>query len=91
MGAIHPGNVVSDLLSAEEIARREEVRVPPGARQTPTTRNRVYLTPRAPQAEGFITAEDVARCVMTMADLPLSANVLELSVIPSRQPLGGRG
>ena len=66
MGAIHPGNVVSDLLSADEIARREE-------------------------AEGFITADDVARCVLTMATLPLSSNVLEMSVMPTRQPLVGRG
>jgi len=66
VGAIHPGNVMSELLSAEEIARREE-------------------------SEGFITADDVARCVLTMAELPPSANVLELSVMPTRQPLVGRG
>lgn len=42
-------------------------------------------------AEGFIEAEDVANCVVTMANLPLSANVLELTVIPTRQPLVGRG
>ena len=66
VGAIHPGNVLSDLLSADEIARRE-------------------------QTEGFITADDVAACVMTMVDLPASASVLELSVIPTKQPLVGRG
>jgi len=66
VGAIHPGNVLSELLTAEQIAQREE-------------------------SEGFITADDVAACVMTMAELPLSANVLEISVIPTRQPLVGRG
>lgn len=46
---------------------------------------------RREQAEGFITADDVAACVLTMATLPLSANVLELTVMPTRQPLVGRG
>ena len=46
---------------------------------------------RREQAEGFIGVADVAQCVLTMAQLPLSANVLELSVIPTRQPLVGRG
>jgi NADP-dependent 3-hydroxy acid dehydrogenase YdfG len=66
VGIVHPGNVVSDLLSSQEVARREA-------------------------AEGFITAEDVASCVLTMALLPLTANVLELTVVPTRQPLVGRG
>jgi|TARA_B100000524_G_scaffold346412_1_gene246546 NAD(P)-dependent dehydrogenase (short-subunit alcohol dehydrogenase family) len=66
VGVVHPGNVISELLSTEEVARREE-------------------------SEGFITAEDVAECVLTMAKLPLSANVLELTVMPTRQPLVGRG
>lgn len=66
VGIIHPGNVRSNLLSADEIARREAL-------------------------EGFIEPEDVATCVMTMAQLPPSANVLELTVMPTRQPLVGRG
>lgn len=66
VGAIHPGNVVSELLSPEVIAAREET-------------------------EGFIQPEDVAGCVLTMASLPYSANVLELTVIPTKQPLVGRG
>lgn len=66
VGAIHPGNVVSELLTPEVIAEREVT-------------------------EGFIAPEDVAECVLTMAKLPYSANVLDLTVIPTRQPLVGRG
>jgi NADP-dependent 3-hydroxy acid dehydrogenase YdfG len=63
---VHPGNVMSDLLTPDEIARREDT-------------------------EGFISAEDVANCVLTMAQLPLNANILELCVMPTKQPLVGRG
>ena len=41
--------------------------------------------------EGFLTAEDVAQTVGLMAQLPPSASVLELTVLPTRQPLVGRG
>ncbi len=66
VGTIHPGNVVSDLLTPEEVERR-------GA------------------TEGFLQAEDVAHCVLTMATLPYTVNVLDLTVIPTSQPLIGRG
>ena len=66
VGAVHAGNVYSELLTEEQIAQRE-------------------------QTEGFITAADVAQTVLTMSQLPLSANVLELTVIPTGQPLVGRG
>jgi NAD(P)-dependent dehydrogenase (short-subunit alcohol dehydrogenase family) len=66
VGIIHPGNVVSALLSEEDIEVRGKT-------------------------EGFLQAEDVAKCVLTMATLPDSANVLELTVIPTTQPLIGRG
>lgn len=66
VGAIHPGNVVSELLSPEVIAEREA-------------------------SEGFIQPENVADCVLSMAKLPYSANVLDLTVIPTKQPLVGRG
>lgn len=66
VGAVHAGNVYSELLTKEQIAQRE-------------------------QTEGFITAEDVAQTVLTMSQLPLTANVLELTVIPTGQPLVGRG
>mmetsp|Transcript_17387 Transcript_17387/g.21255 ORF Transcript_17387/g.21255 Transcript_17387/m.21255 type:complete len:245 (-) Transcript_17387:233-967(-) len=66
VGIIHPGSVVSNLLSKEEIEKREK-------------------------AEGFMQPEDVASCVMAMAGLPISANILEMTVIPTRQPLVGRG
>lgn len=66
VGAIHPGNVLTDLLSPEEIARRT-------------------------QAEGFISTDDVASCVLQMASLPPEANVLEMTVMPTTQPLVGRG
>ena len=66
VGCIHPGNVVSDLLTPEEVELR-------GA------------------TEGFLQPEDVAQCVVTMAKLPYSANVLDLTVMPTSQPFIGRG
>lgn len=66
VGVVHPGNVISELLSPQEIERRRA-------------------------AEGFIEPADVAASVMLMATLPLSANVLELTVMPTTQPLVGRG
>jgi NAD(P)-dependent dehydrogenase (short-subunit alcohol dehydrogenase family) len=66
VGCIHPGNVVSELLTPEVIAEREE-------------------------SEGFIQPEDVAQCVLTMSSLPYSANILDLTIIPTKQPLVGRG
>jgi len=66
VGQINPGNVISDLLSAEEVERRG-------------------------QLEGFLDAESVARSVQAMANLPYSENVLEMTVIPTKQPLVGRG
>lgn len=41
--------------------------------------------------EGSIHAEDVANCVLAMASLPYQANVLEMTVLPTSQPLVGRG
>lgn len=66
VGIIHPGNVMSGLLTPEIIAERE-------------------------RTEGFMEAEDVASCVLTMSSLPYHANVLEMTVIPTKQPLIGRG
>jgi NAD(P)-dependent dehydrogenase (short-subunit alcohol dehydrogenase family) len=43
------------------------------------------------QSEGFIDPQDVANCVVTMLTIPLSATVLEMTVLPSRQPFVGRG
>ena len=43
------------------------------------------------ETEGFIEPEDVAECVLTMASMPYSANILEMTVIPTKQPLVGRG
>ena len=66
VGICHPGNVLSEFLSPEEIARRRE-------------------------CEGLITPDDVAASVMAMLSLPLTTNVLELTVIPTSQPYVGRG
>ena len=46
---------------------------------------------RRGKMEGFLQPEDVGDCVLNMASLPYSANVLEMTVIPTRQPLVGRG
>lgn len=43
------------------------------------------------EAEGFLDPDQVADCVLTMARLPYSVNVLELTVLPTRQPFVGRG
>jgi len=66
VGIIHPGNVMSGLLTPEIIAEREK-------------------------SEGFMNPEDVACCVLAMSSLPYHASVLEMTVMPTRQPLIGRG
>jgi len=66
VGTIHPGNVLSDLLSPEDV----EVRG---------------------RTEGFLCPEDVAQCVLTMVQLPYTANILDLTVMPTSQPFIGRG
>jgi len=66
VGIIHPGNVISDLLSPAEVERREN-------------------------EEGFMQYEDVAKAVVTMGSLPYHANIFELTVMPTKQPLIGRG
>lgn len=43
------------------------------------------------QHEGFLKPDDVAECVLTMALLPPHANALEMTVLPTQQPLVGRG
>jgi len=66
VGIVHPGNVMSGLLSKEMVEAREKT-------------------------EGFISKEDVAAAVLTMANLPYHANIFELTVMPTKQPLIGRG
>ncbi|EED95195.1 predicted protein [Thalassiosira pseudonana CCMP1335] len=63
---VNPGNVRSNIMSAEEAARREK-------------------------EEGFVDPEDVGQYVATIANMPNSVNVLESTVMPTRQPLVGRG
>lgn len=41
--------------------------------------------------EGFCTPADIAACCLTMALLPPTSNVHELTVQPTKQPLIGRG
>jgi NAD(P)-dependent dehydrogenase (short-subunit alcohol dehydrogenase family) len=65
VGIVHSGNVKSDMLTEEQLAKRS--------------------------FEGFLDADNVAACVVTMACLPITANVLELTVTPTPQPLVGRG
>ena len=42
-------------------------------------------------AESTMSAEDVADAVLYMANLPLSANVLTMTVMASGMPFVGRG
>ena len=46
---------------------------------------------RRRETEGYLAAEDVAASVLHMASLPLSASVLEMTVLPTQQPFVGRG
>jgi len=41
--------------------------------------------------EGLCSADDVAACVVLMAGAPDGTNVLEVTVMPTTQPLVGRG
>lgn len=66
VGIIHPGNVMSALLTEEEVRERG-------------------------RTEGFMSAQDVSSCVLAMALLPYHANILEMTVIPTKQPFVGRG
>jgi len=46
---------------------------------------------RREKTEGFVEADDIGRYVAMVASLPNEANVLESTVMPTRQPLVGRG
>lgn len=46
---------------------------------------------RREKEEGFVEAEDIGRYVAMVASLPNETNVLESTVMPTRQPLVGRG
>ena len=46
---------------------------------------------RREKEEGFVEAEDIGKYVAAIANLPNEANVLESTVMPTRQPLVGRG
>jgi len=46
---------------------------------------------RREKEEGFVEVVDLANYVATVANLPNEANVLESTVMPTRQPLVGRG
>lgn len=43
------------------------------------------------QCEGFLQPVDVAECVVNMAASPLSVNILEITILPTQQPMVGRG
>jgi NAD(P)-dependent dehydrogenase (short-subunit alcohol dehydrogenase family) len=43
------------------------------------------------ELEGFLQPQQVADCVVSMANMPASANVLEMTIMPTPQPLVGRG
>lgn len=46
---------------------------------------------RREKEEGFVEADDIGKYVAMVANLPNEANVLESTVMPTRQPLVGRG
>ncbi|GAX28556.1 1-acylglycerone phosphate reductase [Fistulifera solaris] len=46
---------------------------------------------QARQQEGFVDANDVAECVLTMVAMPPTTGILELVVLPTTQPFVGRG
>lgn len=45
----------------------------------------------AEKNEGFLQKEDVANAVLTMANLPYTSNIFEMTIHPTRQPFLGRG
>jgi len=46
---------------------------------------------RREKEEGFVNVDDLGMYVAMVANLPLGANVLESTIMPTRQPLIGRG
>ena len=46
---------------------------------------------RREREEGFVDADDIGKYVAMVANLPNETNVLESTVMPTRQPLVGRG
>lgn len=46
---------------------------------------------RREKEEGFVEADDIGKYVAMVASLPNEANVLESTMMPTRQPLVGRG
>ena len=46
---------------------------------------------RREKEEGFVEADDIGSYVAMVASLPNETNVLESMVMPTRQPLVGRG
>ena len=46
---------------------------------------------RRGKEEGFMEADDIGKYVAMVANLANEANVLESTVMPTRQPLVGRG
>lgn len=52
------------------------------------------LTPEMKQGrshEGFLPAKQVAKAVLNMAQLPYDINILETTILPTKQPFVGRG
>lgn len=43
------------------------------------------------ESEGFLSPEHIAQAVVTMANLPYSSNILEMTLAPTPQPYVGRG
>lgn len=48
-------------------------------------------TARREREEGFVDVDDIGKYVAMVANLPNETNVLESTVMPTRQPLVGRG
>jgi NAD(P)-dependent dehydrogenase (short-subunit alcohol dehydrogenase family) len=46
---------------------------------------------RREREEGFVEADDIGKYVAMVANFPIGTNVLESTVMPTRQPLVGRG
>lgn len=67
VGVVHPGNVLSDLITPAEVQARRA------------------------KGEDFMDPKVVANSVLMMAALPPGTTCLELVVMPTVQPLIGRG
>ena len=81
-GDYRPGYTDIEILLVLKSVRLEQL----GAIASPLAMARYAI-----RAEPMMETADVAEAVLTMASLPLSANILHMTVMATNMPLVGRG